>query len=226
MNNLDTFIILGDLNKIKELIKLGYGLSDKSTDLLFVLDDLEIFNYFKDLDLLDKSKFYIINSIDFNSLKIFKYLFKTLITDPKDVNLSFPFNDDLYSVVDYPLDSKGEIDYSKTNINYYTFLGRAVEKNSYEIVKELIDLKADVNLQYLYFNGDSSTWISTIPLGKALYNNNTEIIKLLIDSGSDLNKQVRMVNLYGYTAEATFLKIAEGKNNSEIVKYLKSKGAK
>lgn len=55
--NINTYIIMGDLEEVKNCIKNGEGLNEYSYSVLFILDEDKLLNYFMDIEFVNKTNF-------------------------------------------------------------------------------------------------------------------------------------------------------------------------
>ena len=116
---------------------------------------------------------------------------------------------DIYSYVNEDIDIDSLLYYSKHMMcNKTNSLILAIDRERTDIVKTLIDAKADVNIQY---EGGYSALI------KAIHKENTDIAKTLIEVGAELNIQ----DEYGYSA----LMWASRKGYTNIAQMLIDAGA-
>ncbi|OFX20403.1 MAG: hypothetical protein A2033_13485 [Bacteroidetes bacterium GWA2_31_9] len=100
----------------------------------------------------------------------------------------------------------------------HTAIAYAAERNKLEFVKKLIALKADVNKR-----GKSK--ISYTPLMNAAKLGNLEMVKALVEAGAEINEIREHADGSVMITENAASMASDG-NFSEVLEYLKTKGAK
>lgn len=100
----------------------------------------------------------------------------------------------------------------------HTAMAYAAERNKTDVVKKLIEAKADVNKR-----GKSK--ISYTPLMHAAKLGNLEMVKALVEAGAEINEIREHADGSVMITENAASMASDG-NFSEVLEYLKSKGAK
>ncbi len=168
-------------------------------------------------------RYYIYNPDSLDRIKVDPFMIRTLIKADKDINrVDYYGRTVLMEFLEVGcLDGCNElilagIDLNKQDKYGKTALYLATRENHTEIVRTLIDAKANVNLQA---NPPDNLNIYTgeTPLIWAVWNGNTKLVKLLILAGAALDIQD--------SSGRTPLLVAASKGYLEIVKLLLEAGA-
>lgn len=193
--NLELYVSLGDLDKVKSFIKKGESPSDKIIENCIISDNVDILTYFNDLDLIKKDSLndYFMIAVKNNSLQCAKYFidrgsdinYKKTITFKRGGYDIFGGYEDgpiveasrlgFYDIIQLLVEKGANVD-DKSEQNAAPCILIAAGKGHVKVVEYLISKGADVNSK----NATNDT-----PLMMASYNGYKDMVEFLLLKGAN-----------------------------------------